>query len=118
MKLSEAIRLGSMLMPQCYGRNHVIDSYGKEVASCAIGAAADAIGEDGLFTKMKSINIRVGCPECTINYTLSSAVVCLNDVHHWTRERIADWVEVIEIENEINRAPIQHEVEIAELAVK
>jgi len=32
---------------------------------------------------------------CVFSQTLSKAIVHLNDVHHWTREQIADWLDVI-----------------------
>ena len=37
------------------------------------------------------------CPECTHPAPLSTVIMCLNDSHKWTRERIADWLESLEV---------------------
>lgn len=107
MKLSEAIRLGSMLRPQGF------QSIAKEGRTCAIGAAYEAVGIDCAALKSKSIPERfaiiglhlpqvlatdlIPCPACArlhngVGYTIPH----LNDHHRWTREQIADWVETLE----------------------
>jgi hypothetical protein len=106
MRLSEAIRLGSMLKPQGFG-----DLYVRE-GSCALGAAYDAIGAanvvksgdlDAMRERLRAIwpflvaDTESACPVCT--YTegnLEYIIAHLNDFHGWTRERIADWVATIE----------------------
>lgn len=97
MRLSEAIRLGSMMKPQCFRGFH------RDGGSCAIGAAADAIGIStdrwalrAAFPLLAEVN--VVCPACGRNQmTLHVGMIPhLNDFHNWTRERIADWVETIE----------------------
>lgn len=106
MRLSEAIRLGSLIRPQCRGYLF------KDGGSCAWGAAEEAVGTSynenlganygpvhGAFrsewnwtTKAKAT-----CPGCgeirDVDWILS---LHLNDRHYWTREQIADWVETQE----------------------
>lgn len=109
MKLSEAIRLGSMLKPQAFG------SYRADGGTCAMGAAIDAIG--GLVAgKSDEVWPIVAqgpavCPECAdvihrhhhpynpyvvVCNPTGAMIIHLNDDHRWTRERIADWVQTIE----------------------
>lgn len=104
MRLSEAIRLGSMLRPQ------IRNEYSTRRGSCAVGAACDAlgIGELGIAAAemewVKAFDVDASgrihhrlCPVCgdgrpnTVN-----AITHLNDDHKWTREQIADWVQTIE----------------------
>lgn len=103
MKLSEAIRLGAMLKPQSF--------YDYEIAggTCAIGAALDAIGalssfddDAEFFPILRREQRDVQCPACRqwLSYA-SGVIVHLNDAHHWTRERIADWVETVEAAQEL-----------------
>lgn len=109
MKLSEAIRLGAMLRPQAYGTYFSFSLS----ASCAIGAALEA--RYGLETAKKVIEVEATLPwpdldlervvECPaingglmgpclqMSNAMGSLIAHLNDVHRWTRERIADWVE-------------------------
>lgn len=113
MKLSEAIRLGSMMTKQEHRSlvHKIGDSY---VGACAWGAAGLAIG--------MTLNEDIGtseiadrwpwvfeathrpCPAqscCTYHgqhHAVDLLIVHLNDTHQWTRERIADWVEGIENE--------------------
>lgn len=87
MRLSEAIRLGSMMKPQAFGAYHVRHK------SCALGAARDA----GFGKTQDDINAEaLVCPVCDIQLQQMVMVVHLNDRHRWTRERIADWVDTIE----------------------
>lgn len=94
LKLSVAIRLGSMLHPQSSHELLTIRG-GVIVGSCALGAAEQA-------GYVRSDNpIRVTCPACRVwlHGPLYNLVMHLNDDHRWTRERIADHVEVIENES-------------------
>ena len=107
MKLSEAIRLGSMMKPQAQGAL-VSDSGG----TCAIASALDATGRlcgynDLTSAERRDVWIELGwnygldvqCPACGAIYQYF-AIVHLNDAHRWTRERIADWVEAVEAQQE------------------
>lgn len=97
MRLSEAIRIGAMLKPQCFG-NWFIDG-----GSCGLGAALDGSG----FTLSRYDDFKaefpilvmgnIDCPACerTALYIYDS-IAHLNDDHHWTRGQIADFVELHE----------------------
>lgn len=97
MRLSEAIRLGAMLRPQAFG---VCDPD----RSCALQAMAEALGvqrhegyRDALFKHWPWVHeLRAHCPACNCDGIKESTISHLNDLHKWTRERIADWVETIE----------------------
>lgn len=90
LRLSEAIRLGSMLHPQGFG---AFRSHGR---SCALGAAEDA---GFVMTSTEAILTSVQpCPhDCCMSSTVFGAIIHLNDYHGWTREAIADWVETVEV---------------------
>lgn len=130
MKLSEAIRLGSMMKPQIYGE--ISSGQG----TCALGAAIEAAGltpepaVPGIVTgsgritetaKAGDIIIHTPeawhaffhgyhpCPACRVSSYGMRAIGHLNDEHRWTRERIADWVETIE-----NRGPEEQTKDILE----
>lgn len=105
MKLSEAIRLGSMLHPQ--GRKAFFAPSG---ATCALGAALSAIGHsasvvtdsqmyDDLRERWPVLNVRVNQPHNTKadSFPLMYVIEDLNDVSDWTREQIADFVEAVEV---------------------
>src|SRR5678816_2083525 len=91
MRLSEAMRLGAMLKPQGF------DGYNHDGATCAMGAAFDALGVlESNFTEEEHFPLTKvrceRCPECgnaPMCYTVASAIFHLNDDHEWTRERIA-----------------------------
>jgi hypothetical protein len=95
--LSAAIRLGATFRPQCYGS---MFEHGK---SCALGAAAEALGIpthssrefiDGIRPRFGE-PIPVTCPMggCSFHWNHEEVAVHLNDDHMWTREQIADWLE-------------------------
>ncbi len=99
MRLSEAIRLGATMKPQGFGQAFTPDG-----GSCALGAALDAIGVPqgypfNIWPEMiKEILFWQDCPECgragaEIRLSMPAH---LNDTHRWTRERIADFVELHE----------------------
>lgn len=97
MRLSEAIRLGATMKPQCFG-----ELFSKDGGSCAMGAAQDAAG-GGILYAMYDFIVKLSderCPECgkgrTTGRGCKHLIAHLNDVHHWTRERIADFVELHE----------------------
>lgn len=110
MKLSEAIRLGLKLRPQCRGS---FFTYGKLEGSCVLGAAyegyygtrgttmesvADSLSQR--FPILRQLVDRALVPDCIKNendrHLLNNVVTTLNDYKEWTREEIADWVEGIE----------------------
>lgn len=107
MQLSEAIRLGAMLGPQGYGN----------LGACALRAASDAVGvaarcDGGLaYTVLRArwpiLNKNARCPHPRCLSISANEVIRviyhLNDDHHWTRERIADWVATVE--------PARHEAD-------
>jgi hypothetical protein len=115
MRLSEAIRLGAMLRPQGF-HDFIQDLGAGIVVSCALGAAAEAIGSsavavfgpfadtddlvgelDAAFGTLLNTKRR-GCPSkgCGVRRVTANVIAHLNDDHRWTREQIADWVESIE----------------------
>jgi hypothetical protein len=101
MKLHEAIRLGAMNREQAF--NSFFDRSGR---SCAWGAACEAIGAvfDSTHANTSHPQFREwselsggACPICgQYRPSMFEIVTHLNDKHHWTRERIADYVETIE----------------------
>lgn len=125
MKLSEAIRLGSMMKPQAFGATYAGSSFQAATATCAMGAAIDAIGcpitiaEPGQYVSTGRsgggakagekivespeewcpfLRARHTCPRCDARYETfgMSMIAHLNDYHQLTRKAIADWVEQIE----------------------
>lgn len=121
MKLSEAIKLGSMLHPQgtgAYASEEHTFLMGQQVSTgirtCAYGAALIAVGNSVEVCLSKSIEIQVDAPDewdtVTERILVCPADGCgkvdrgdnlifhLNDDHEWTREQIADWVEQKEAE--------------------
>jgi hypothetical protein len=102
-ELAAAIRKGAERRPdQAFG-----DYFIGRRASCALGAAYEGmyrLAEDmGGKRPTKDLEWFFDCLESTIRYcpiegckkhlVLSSMIVHLNDVHEWTREQIATWVE-------------------------
>lgn len=95
---SEPIRDGAKLRPQAFGFRITRD--GK---TCAEGAGAEAMGiadisESGMeiARRYPYLSGSAKCPETeacpNFNYSRSKIITHLNDVHHWTREAIADWL--------------------------
>lgn len=114
MKFSEAIRLGAMIRPQAFFTLFDLETQ----SSCALGAAAEAIGvldltaQNRFIENAKTLVPRewkwakqtVECPECGTDWVsecflgsdVQGVLVHLNNDHRWTRERIADWVALLE----------------------
>jgi len=101
VRLSEAIRMGAMLRPQMRGK--MLDEQG----SCALGAAAEANGAKN-FSDLRTLYPWIfeisdyeipgmGGFKAT---SVARVIMCLNDICHWTREQIADWVEKNELHQE------------------
>ena len=113
MRLSEAIRLGSMIRPQAF------DGWDTK-GSCALAAAAEAAGIDRALlpfdgrhdlryceiAKRFPISYSdVPCPQCgnsekQSSFPFQATIYHINDCHLWTRERIADFVETVEAQLE------------------
>ena len=97
MKLSEAIRLGAMMMPQAF-RTLLTDD-----GACALGAALLAVGARPEEAVRSALNrwpwastVSADCPRCGRSRTVFRVITHLNDRHRWTREQIAEWVAGIE----------------------
>ncbi len=100
MRLSEAIRLGAAMKPQGFN--------GLDIdRTCALRAATEAVGikdNSGFinYRKLSEMFDVLGkpskCPVCSADSQyidiLESIVYHLNDGHRWTREHIADWIEL------------------------
>lgn len=86
LKLSDAIRIGAKLRPQCFG------VYATRYGTCAIGAALEATGR---APDQHCIAIEDVAGFFGITQNLIVQVVGKNDVDHMTREEIADWLESI-----------------------
>jgi hypothetical protein len=105
MRLSEAIRLGSMLKPQGFYELWVPSMHTPQ-SSCALGAAYDAFGyRPGVWPKTIELPMDVErllyergvCPACGEHTSVVNRIIThLNDNHRWSREQIANWVEMIE----------------------
>jgi hypothetical protein len=100
MKLSEDIRLGAMTGPQVFG------TVSAGSGTCAIGAALVSVGRMdlvvcgweplyALWPVLKTLDV-TACPQCGNKHS-GSMILHLNDGHKWTRERIADFVETVEL---------------------
>ena len=86
IKLSEAIRLGSKLRPQCFG------VFISDVGSCALAAAYEAVfGEriNDVRFAVRSLSERFNIHDDQ----LFEIIISHNDHSKWTGERIAEWVE-------------------------
>jgi len=114
MLFSEAIRLGSMLKPQGKG---LLSSFPDHAKTCAMGAAAEAVGVTecahyslgNIFPVLKE---EISHPEQEgIKCKVSWAIWQLNDMYDWSRERIADWVEEIERDTARRRESVNEAVE-------
>lgn len=103
LKFSEAIRLGCLLRQQGFGNVYT------PTATCAFGAALDAIGiNEGYEPYMLPAHWKRLLHSFTRSPTRSpiwidsaehrvmGIVTTLNDAERWTREQIADWIEGVE----------------------
>lgn len=95
MKLSEAMRLGSLLTKPIKNFFHSGDG------ACALGAAGFAIGQESYIGVERVypwlVTGDADCPACPmIGCAPETIVLHLNDMHEWSRERIADWVATVE----------------------
>lgn len=101
MKLSEAMRRGARMGPQAFGRWQTTGGGGCALVStmngCGIKVEADmpAIWSMAHLIKMfPELTRIVKCSACIDSvYPLDLAIIHMNDYHHWSRERIAGWIE-------------------------
>ena len=109
MRISEAMRRGAAMRPQC---NFILFD---GVGSCAIGAAMEGAGieQNVMVNELCTaypewnpiLNALVPYPlgredisdPCCLQVAQAKIIVMyLNDEHKWTREDIADWLEGVE----------------------
>jgi len=96
LKLSEAMRIGSMTTKQAFGK-----WTGQDGSFCAIATAAHMYGVTSLSIVELLESRRVTWPECSHPTfsgkpgSLAGALVHVNDEHKWPRHKIADWLESI-----------------------
>ena len=124
MKLSEAMRLGSMLKPQAFDQYVDLEN----TKTCAMGAAMDAAGLIGdMWTAYfggsdhhvwretwpwANVPLVAECPACDLplRQKVGAVVAHLNNEHRWTRERIADWVQTLE---DAQTTPVESREEVS-----
>ena len=109
-EIAEAMRLGAQMGPQAFG---VL--FNNSGGACAVGAAIAGCG----MTQRNNprpfgeyFGVRpdvVVCPACGEHSALFNVIVCLNDVHRWTREDIADWLEAQEQPSVAIELPVEEE---------
>jgi hypothetical protein len=106
VRLSDAIRLGAMTTRQAFNSYFVTDASGEVQKTCAIGAAAFAVGYvftpgydciPSVLRRWPILNTKQFDPVEKRARILVSVIVDLNDEHHWSRGQIADWVATIEL---------------------
>lgn len=117
MRLSEAIRLGATMKPQGFSQ--------WDDNTCALKAASEAVGIKHQYMANRGyhpnygeiremwpyINMDSSCPLCRENGDLIFSIYHLNDSHKWSREKIADFVEMVELE----KGEIMNEKELVEV---
>ncbi len=88
--LSQAIKIGCLAHPKCFDELYLANINGQIVRTCVLGAGLAASGFDLTKVKLplKTLSKRFSVPELI----LDEAVV-KNDSRHWSRERIAIWLE-------------------------
>lgn len=105
IKLSEAMRLGSMLHPQGFGEGYRDPTACEPGKTCGMAAALEAVGivlkdyhPSQFPAEWKALtNAAASCPECgRETVRVEACIYHLNDCHHWPREKIADWLESVE----------------------
>jgi hypothetical protein len=103
-KLSELMREGAKLHPQCEGDFAIFDDTGNVIATCAIGCMAlatdplvDLKNDDGVYGAIEQASgiklLDVRHRDGTVNLPLAQHIWRKNDIRHMTREQIAEWLE-------------------------
>ena len=123
LSLSSAIRLGAMAVPPVHGPVFK-RSQGGICGACAIGAPIFALfGESAreeldsrgsslttirqIFTEHWPWTVtRVTHPVRGSDSELVNAMVSLFETYFWTRERIADWIETLEAQQDTQAQPL------------
>ena len=97
MRLSEAIRLGTMMTSQAFRalfRGDGACAWG--AALLAVGATPERVRSAGLSRWPWAFAVSVNCPGCGRSRLICEVIAHLNDDHRWTREKIGAWVAEIE----------------------
>ena len=110
MRLSDAIRRGAKMRPQNIGSFFSEKGSG---STCALGAAAEGCGVLGACLNSSSLyplnnrwpmmydsHHESPCGCIPTGWMLHNQIAHLNDIHKWSREAIAEWVETIENKQE------------------
>lgn len=102
MNLSEAMKLGAAMTPKS-----TCVFFGDDGSTCAMGAACFSvgIGKDDLFLDIRAMHKRFPILDLFVQHPeepqtrieLSLTVYDLNDNYGWTREKIANWIEMVEV---------------------
>ena len=103
MRLSEAIRLGAMALPEIHGPLFEYRD-GKPCAACALGCAYYAIGRYGMSISDQAaaemafplLAQWVTNPANDCSGEMMSVIIHLFETYGWTREEIADWIDTLE----------------------
>ena len=98
MKLSEALRIGSMNTVQAHGTWSKTSGKGGTALMCAISTAWYALTGDDRGAAGSELNLLLSTVTVTNPVThqaapLGAVIVHLNDSHKWSRAKIADWLE-------------------------
>jgi len=122
VKLSEAIRLGSMLGPQGFGC-YSLGDFRCAIASATFAATGRSLASLSEVAELWPIVLTrpagwhwpnpqhlEGGRHMNQSPTVFTAILCLNDHERWTREQIADWVEGIERQHGAAAAEVVAEV--------
>jgi hypothetical protein len=132
MRLSEAMRLGAMMVPQGRVHRHINSlgnracSLSEAVKACALGHAQLAAGISDINEKyaeslwpilLEKLGYPPGIKLCW-DPRLIDAITRLNDSFGWTTNQIADWVESIERAEEAAAQVSQENQELAEVPMK
>lgn len=118
------MRLGDLLRKGCEGTTQAFKNYGNNTSLCALGAifkGAGGIFETDQRGKINSIGgvdavyfrmslTAAKCPACAFDAAVNTIIPHLNDNHRWSREAIAEWLDVME-PNEEGARVIEREVE-------
>jgi hypothetical protein len=116
MRLSEAIRLGAMMQPKRNGPCAIL--YKDNNGTCALGAAAQAVGlpiltlAEGyspIWAMWPWLQTMSTHPITGVIDDATTNIWMLNDTDDWTRERIADWVSTIEPKENHDLQPLADE---------
>ena len=113
MRLYEAIRRGAAMRPQI--KVYPFSNGG----SCAIGAAWEGSGHsanaglDDAYHAIPGVEVLVSLGASGFGpHRLITALWTLNDVHDWSREQIADWLETDYSWVEVESGPLAVEAAV------